>query len=111
MILFSLLKSHTIISSPLSLFSFHKRFMLSTSKHLVKKTLTLAEKEQIAKSTLQFCSFVNNSHVVKDLSANKIQDSYNQINDYLSSDLGTIQIKTTLLFSLGNITLSLNIFA
>ena len=26
MILFSLLKSHTIISSPLSLFSFHKRF-------------------------------------------------------------------------------------
>ena len=30
MILFSLLKSHTIISSPLSLFSFHKRFMFNS---------------------------------------------------------------------------------
>ena len=56
----------------------------------------------IAKSALQYCSFINNPTVVKDFSQDKINDSYNQIYSYLLSDLGTVQIKTTFLSSLGN---------
>ena len=96
-----------LLLSKIVLFSLFKRFMLSNSKHLLKKTLTINEKDQIAKAALNFCSFINNTNVVKDFSQNKIENSYNQIYNYLSSDEGTIQLKTTLLSSLGNISLSL----